>query len=395
MSKHDQTSDFHAPIFGNPADYPDASEADAAEETTTETVEVAATPDVNSGSQKRDQKESKILLVDPACVHVVHEDNGRHEPATEDDIKELAASILKHGQLQAAMVRRYKPSEQKETGFTFRLIFGFTRHAAVSTIPGAKLKIALVEGGNSHDHFLMNLEENRRRNATNYVDDAYNMLRLKNTMGWKTDRIAEFYNCSQAKVSQIRRLTELEPPAQRKVASGMLSLADAMKFLKLDTESQAEVLASVPDVIPVAPIAEQPPETATEATETSPATNGEAIDSGHPTSPVPAKSKRGKKQTQEEINRKASKAYETSRKKQKQGLAKTLHQKAKEKLGQNTARLLPELKAALSGREDVCSKAIIEFLKGEMNAEDLNAELDRIEEVLTDHAEASKAEAIA
>lgn len=378
----DLTNDTNEELTGNPL--MDDATAWGETETSTETPvsesqETTEEAEAVEPVKVKGQSGGKFVLVDPSAVRADHAKNGRHFTATDAEIEELRVSLLKHGQLQAAQVKRLSAKEKEATGQEYDLIFGFTRHAAASLIPGFKLKVVVVQGVNSEDSFLMNLEENRRRNSTNPVDDSYNIARLEDSFGWDSGRISEFYGFSTSKFSQVRRLKQLETPAQRRVANGLLSIAEAVKLLKMDAASVAEVLASVPEELPRPTVEEFPSDVV--PTDASVESNG----TGHPTESAPVKGKRGrpaKKETQEEINRKASKAYKSSRKALKRDLKKSVNKKAKE-IGTSTSqRSMVELKAVLKDRDDAVSNAIKAFIANEMNASDLDAELDRVKDLV-------------
>ncbi len=295
---------------------------------------------------------------------------------------------MRSGQLQAVRCKPLSAKEKADTGFDYDLIFGGTRHAAALRIPGFLLKVDVIKGVNREDAFVTTLEENLRRNDTNPIDDSYNMFRLKDSFGWDSDRIRAFYGYSQSKFSQVKRLKELDVPAQRRVASGQLSIADAMPLLRMDPATVAEVLATVPEELMLPTVEE------TTADGTPFDASVESNGTGHPAeASVKVKGKRGrpkKVENQDEINRKAKKAYDSLQKSNKKALSKTLHQKAKEKgVTKGQQRTVQELKAVLSDRDDDVSNILKQFIASEVNASDLDAELDRIKDAL-DAYEASK-----
>jgi ParB-like chromosome segregation protein Spo0J len=195
---------------------------------------------VNAGKVRR----SDLLWVDPFQVEVHEELRGRAKAPSDDQIVEMACSLLDHTQLQPVVVRR---------GPENRLILtlGFTRTAAARLIrDGFKdadgkmrqdksfaLQVRVTEG-NDQDAFVANVIENARRNATTPVDDAHNQDRLRTRYGMTDVEIAHLYGESATRVSRIKSLLRLDNSQQDLVHTGAVAVDAAIASLDLPDEER-------------------------------------------------------------------------------------------------------------------------------------------------------------
>ncbi len=354
---------------------------------TDETVENSAvSEDVSTNGETEETKEVtpkkservSLTLVDPTTVDVDDPFNGRHFPPEPSEIAAKVRSIREKGQLQPVRLRKATTAEKKASGKEWKLLFGYIRTRALIVLhsenPNWRLKAEVVKDVNPQDAFLQNIEENRNRKSTNPIDDSYNISRLMNDFGWDSKRVATFYGWSSSQVSIIRRLKGLDERIQRKVAKGDMAPSDAVKLLKLEPEKIEEVVKAIPEV--EEPVVDFDPESI-------------PFDDSTPNQslqPEVVKPKRTKEE-QEEENRKTNKRYENQKKKTKKA-AKEAVKKATKASGSKSSRTLAELNAAIKGREDRASKAILRFLSEDWNELELNTELDEIEDALADTVDA-------
>lgn len=175
-------------------------------------------------------------LFDPKELIVKPELNGRHEAP---DIEPLIADIVKRGQIEPGIVRN--------DGGQAVLCAGFSRWRAVSEINKRKLTPvplkfrATYQKANELDGFLINIAENRFRNQTTKLDDAYNVARLEK-WGQTEAQIAEIYNEDVKWVRSMQKLVALDPAAQKAVASGKIKSTAITAVSKLTTEQQRKVV---------------------------------------------------------------------------------------------------------------------------------------------------------
>lgn len=166
------------------------------------------------------------LDVDPAM-------NGRHDLP---DIQWIVDSILRHGQLQPVTIRR--------TAGKPVLVAGFSRWRAVTEINKKKLTEKPLELRCSYtaltekQAFLANIEENRVRNATTPMDDAYNIQRLINVYQMTAAEIAESYRASASWVKGRLDLIEATPEVEKQIRKGTIKGPAAKEIAKLGKEHQ-------------------------------------------------------------------------------------------------------------------------------------------------------------
>jgi len=179
--------------------------------------------------------------------------NGRHDLP---DLQPLIQSILTHGQLQPVTIRK---SAGKPV-----LVAGFTRWRAVAEINSKRLTPKPLRLRCSYtqlserEAFLANIEENRVRNATTPMDDAYNINRLMRVYQMTVEDCAEAYRASIAWVKSRLELLELCPEAEQAVREGRLGGTAARQVAKLSKEHQQRIAAS-PGKIAAADIRRESP----------------------------------------------------------------------------------------------------------------------------------------
>jgi ParB/RepB/Spo0J family partition protein len=175
-------------------------------------------------------------LFDPKKIIVRPELNGRHE---EPDIEPLIADIVKRGQIEPGIVRN--------DGGNAVLCAGFSRWRAITEINKRKLTPvplpfrAIYLKANELDGFLANIAENRFRNQTTKLDDAYNVRRLE-AWGQTEEQIADTYGEDVKWVRRMQKLVALDPAAQKAVAAGKIKSTAIDAVAKLTTEQQREVV---------------------------------------------------------------------------------------------------------------------------------------------------------
>jgi hypothetical protein len=186
----------------------------------------------------------------PGDVVVDAECNGRHDLP---DIQWLIESILKvesmggHGQIQPVSIRR--------TGGDPVLCAGFSRWRAVSAIN--KDMLLWVDGApkkrarekpmalrcsysalNEKQAFIANIEENRVRNMTKPMDDAYNIQRLVNVHQMAENEIADIYHESARWIRGRLALIEATPEVEKQIRAGKIKGPAAQAIAKLSKEHQ-------------------------------------------------------------------------------------------------------------------------------------------------------------
>lgn len=189
-----------------------------------------------------DVKRKDMLSVFPQDLIVNPANRGREFAPGVDKVQELATSIKEQGQLQPVTVR--VTHDRK-----LELVAGFTRYEAVLLLnasePEPRRILCKVEAGNDEDMFLANLAENRHRNDTSAIDDAYNVRRLERDFGKTDEQIRAIYGGkSQAWLDHtIRPLLTLSRDQQKAIHEGQLTAATGLVLAQLAPEVRDEVLA--------------------------------------------------------------------------------------------------------------------------------------------------------
>jgi len=175
----------------------------------------------------------------PQHIDVDPKLNGRHDLP---DIQWIIDSILRHGQLQPVTIRR--------TGGKPVLVAGFSRWRPVSEINKRKLyEKEPLELRCSYTQlteqqaFLANIEENRVRNPTTPMDDAYNLQQLINVYQMTEDDCAEAYRTSKSWVKGRLALIEATPEVEKQIRAGKIKGPAAKEIAKLGKEHQRNLAA--------------------------------------------------------------------------------------------------------------------------------------------------------
>lgn len=201
---------------------------------------------INAGENVR---RGDLFFIDPYEIIVSEELRGRHLPPTEDQIIEMACSLLEHGQLQPVNARRVKDQRLSLTA-------GFTRTAAARMIregftdpdgnerkDEAFVLQVKIKDCNDREAFTANVIENARRNATSPMDDAHNQNKLRD-YGMTDTEIGKLYGeRNSARVSRLAKLLRLNDEAQLLVHQGALSVDAALAVLDLPDEEQKKAVA--------------------------------------------------------------------------------------------------------------------------------------------------------
>lgn len=181
----------------------------------------------------------------PEDLEVTPELNGRHELP---DIEALIDSILTHGQLQPVTIRSAAKMPV--------LVAGFSRWRAITAInqrklfKGEPLKVRCSYTKLTETQaFLANIEENRVRNQTTPIDDAYNIQRLINVYQFTEAKAASAYRMSITWIRDRLQLLELTPEAEKAVRDGRVSDTAAVAISKLKKTEQHKVLAKTEGTI--------------------------------------------------------------------------------------------------------------------------------------------------
>lgn len=191
-----------------------------------------------------DMKRTDLIHVDPHQIIVKEEERGRRYPPTDDDIAKLAVDMVNAGQLQPVKCR-VMPDKR------LMLMFGFTRVNAARLIRAGfeyggqsykdetfKIQTTITDA-NEKEAFLSNISENRLRNETSPIDDAFNQRRCRDQFGMDNAAIAKEYCYGDVnRVARLQLLLNLPENIQMLIHHGQLPVQAAVDILNNVTDEQ-------------------------------------------------------------------------------------------------------------------------------------------------------------
>ena len=193
-------------------------------------------------------KRSDRHFANPNDLIVKEELRGRHLPPTNEQIMQLAVSMLSEGQLQPVTCRRNEKNEVV-------VVAGFTRVAAACLIRQGFsydeqeykdenfLVQFITQDCNEEEAFRRNIVENSHRNQTSPIDDAHNQRKLRETYGMNDAEIARLFRVAPAKVGNFKRLLMLSKEEQTLVHEGKLPVSAALDLLDVSAEQRQTIVA--------------------------------------------------------------------------------------------------------------------------------------------------------
>ena len=155
-----------------------------------------------------------------------HQPRGRFD---EGQLKQLAASIEKHGILQPIVVRRH--------GDKYQLIMG-ERRLRAARIAGKRSVPAIVREAGDADALKFSLMENLQREDLNPIEEAKGYSELKEAFGLSIKEIADLLGRDRSTVSNTLRLLALPESVQEMLAGGLLSAGHARALLAIEGERE-------------------------------------------------------------------------------------------------------------------------------------------------------------
>jgi len=181
----------------------------------------------------------KTELIDVDTIALDDDLRGRKVQPTKSEIETTALSIDQEGQLHEIRVRPVKTKEEKEKykGKKYICVYGHTRCESIKLLKDDKKSShdgkvrAQVVDVDEKTAFSATVRENIDRKETNVVDDAFNQERMRKDYGMSEKEIADFYSCSAAWVSQVKRLQHTSTKVQTAIANGILTPTAAIEIV--------------------------------------------------------------------------------------------------------------------------------------------------------------------
>lgn len=165
------------------------------------------------------------------------------------DIQRLMTSIEQEGQIEPVVVMKRNDAKPGEPVWDLvagrRRVKAITMHNMASDIP---LKVKAVVGDavkQASQLFRRAAHENLMREQITAIDFAHNIRTVREKMKWKsakdTKKVAEFFVCSEAQVTQHEKLLGLDEVFQQAIADGKLTRDGAYALLKVKADQRQGV----------------------------------------------------------------------------------------------------------------------------------------------------------
>ncbi len=157
-------------------------------------------------------------------------DPNPHQPRSDFDqenLKELAKSIERHGVLQPIVVRR--------SGERYELIVG-ERRLRAAKMAGKATVPAIVRNVTDDNSLKYALVENLQREDLNAIEEAQGYTALKEEFGLSVKDIAEVLGKNRSTVSNSLRLLKLPYRVRALIEGGKLSAGHARAILSIEGE---------------------------------------------------------------------------------------------------------------------------------------------------------------
>lgn len=150
----------------------------------------------------------------------------------ENALKELAASILKHGVIQ--------PITVAESHGGYMIVAGERRFRA-SVLAGLKTVPAIVKDYDEREIKEVALLENLQREDLNPIEEARALKRLMDEFDLTQDEVAERLGKSRSAVANTLRLINLSPETTRLVQRGELTAGHARALVTMPFVKQSAI----------------------------------------------------------------------------------------------------------------------------------------------------------
>ncbi|MEJ7619080.1 MAG: ParB/RepB/Spo0J family partition protein [Pyrinomonadaceae bacterium] len=178
----------------------------------------------------------------PLAALIVSPTNPRKECAKEP-LDELAASIRRHGVLQAILARPRTDRAKHKNGAAFEIVAGERRWRAAK-LAGLKSIPAFVRNITDAEALQIQIVENLQRRDVHPLDEAEGFRHLKEFTGFSLSEVAQKVGKEARYVARRLALTNLIAEAKTDFLSEALTLSHALELCRLAPEIQRDALAA-------------------------------------------------------------------------------------------------------------------------------------------------------
>ncbi|WP_288405164.1 ParB/RepB/Spo0J family partition protein [uncultured Acinetobacter sp.] len=199
------------------------------------------------GSIQKEKLQLEAQAIDHGQLKQVDVDllkRGEYQPRRfiqEQDLKELAASIEKHGVMQPIVIRPIQDDQ-----FSYEIIAGERRWRAAQ-LAGLKQVPAIVRDLNDQVAIALALIENIQRQDLNPIDQALALQRFHDEFGLSHQEIAETVGKARTTVSNLLRLLSLDDVIKDFMQEGQLDMGHARAILALKAKDQIAIAKVIID----------------------------------------------------------------------------------------------------------------------------------------------------
>ena len=199
------------------------------------------------GSIQKEKLQLEAQAIDHGQLKQVDVDllkRGEYQPRRfiqEQDLKELAASIEKHGVMQPIVIRPIQDDQ-----FSYEIIAGERRWRAAQ-LAGLKQVPAIVRDLNDQVAIALALIENIQRQDLNPIDQALALQRFHDEFGLSHQEIAETVGKARTTVSNLLRLRSLDDVIKDFMQEGQLDMGHARAILALKAKDQIAIAKVIID----------------------------------------------------------------------------------------------------------------------------------------------------
>ena len=199
------------------------------------------------GSIQKEKLQLEAQAIDHGQLKQVDVDllkRGEYQPRRfiqEQDLKELAASIEKHGVMQPIVIRPIQDDQ-----FSYEIIAGERRWRAAQ-LAGLKQVPAIVRDLNDQVAIALALIENIQRQDLNPIDQALALQRFHDEFGLSHLEIAETVGKARTTVSNLLRLLSLDDVIKDFMQEGQLDMGHARAILALKAKDQIAIAKVIID----------------------------------------------------------------------------------------------------------------------------------------------------
>ena len=200
--------------------------------------------DYGSGDSDELSTEGTELAQDRQILDVPVEflQRGKYQPRRDldrDTLDELALSIAAQGVMQPIVVRAISRDR-------YEIIAGERRWRATQQV-GLPTIPAIVRDIDDKTAIAMALIENIQRENLNPMEESWALMRLQDEFNLTQQQVAESVGKSRSAITNLMRLTNLEPRVQELLERRDLDLGHAKCLLALQGETQIEAAYLVSD----------------------------------------------------------------------------------------------------------------------------------------------------